>query len=288
VSDGAFRIDDPESPWAGRSLYELYRQAATPWEWHAPIFERAQGHGMEAFSSAFDGTAVDFLETLDPPAYKIASFELSDVELVARIARTGKPMIVSTGMADLGEIHDSVEAARLAGGGELILLCCTSAYPSTARDANLARIPVLRQAFACQVGLSDHSMGLAIPAVAVALGATVIEKHLTLRRADGGVDSAFSLEPAEFRALVTAARDAAAAIGQPRFGASAAERTSHSHRRSLYVVRDLEAGERLDRSCVRAIRPGLGLPVKCLDAVLGLELARPVRRGTPVSWDLFK
>lgn len=286
--EGEFHIDDETSLWAGKSLYDLYSEAYTPWEWHQPIFERARARGMEAFSSAFDKTAVDFLESIDAPAYKVASFELSDVELVAHIAKTGKPMIMSTGMASLAEIHESVAVARGAGCRDLILLTCTSSYPSTAADADLARIPVLRDAFSCQVGLSDHSLGPTIPITAVALGATVVEKHLTTLREDGGVDAAFSLEPPELKELVETTRDARVAIGVPRFHIADAEKTSHSHRRSLYIVKDLAAGEVLTEENVRSIRPGHGLPVKYLASVLGMRTVGPVKRGTPLNWDLFK
>lgn len=287
VEDGPFRIDDPDSLWAGKTLHKLYQEAYTPWEWHQPIFTRCRELGMTGFSSAFDPTSVDFLETLDVPAYKIASFEMTDLDLVAKVASTGKPVIISTGMASVAEIAETVDCARDNGCVDLMLLKCTSAYPATAVDANLASIPVLRQTFDCEVGLSDHTMGTAVSVAAVPLGATIFEKHFTLARADGGVDSAFSLEPAEMARLVEETRDARAAIGKPTFGSGAAENTSREHRRSLYIVRDMAAGEAFDETNVRSIRPGLGLPVKYRKVLMGARVKRAVKRGTPVSWDLL-
>ena len=288
VRDGQFLITDKSSPWYGETLYSLYQKANTPWEWHKPIFDLATELGMVAFSSPFDRTAVDHLESLGALAYKIASFELTDHELVACVAKTGKPVIMSTGMASVVEIGESVAVARANGCRDLILLKCTSAYPSTAEDANLATIPVLRDTFDCQVGLSDHSMGLAVPATAVALGATVIEKHLTLRRADGGVDSTFSLEPEEFSDLVRTVRESRRAIGKTTFGGSSSEMTSQSHRRSLFVVKDIKAGEIVREEHIRSIRPGGGMPIKFLKAVVGMRAQRDAARGEPVSWDLFR
>lgn len=287
LEDGPFRIDDPASLWTGKTLHKLYQEAYTPWEWHAPIFERCREHGMVGFSSAFDLTSVDFLETLDVPAYKVASFEMTDLDLVAKVARTGKPVIISTGMANVAEIAETVDCARDNGCKDLILLKCTSAYPATADDANLASIPALRQMFGCEVGLSDHTMGTAVSVAAVPLGATIFEKHFTLARADGGVDSAFSLEPDEMGRLVADTRDARAAIGRPVFGSGASEQTSREHRRSLFVVRDIKAGEALDETNVRSIRPGLGLPVKYRKVLIGARVKKDVKRGTPLSWDLL-
>ena len=287
VEDGAFKIDDEKSLWAGKTLHKLYQEAYTPWEWHKPIFDRCRALGMIGFSSAFDPTSVDFLETLDVPLYKIASFEMTDLELVAKVAKTGKPMIVSTGMANVAEIAETVDCARDSGCKDLVLLKCTSAYPSTAADANLASIPALRQMFGCEVGLSDHTMGTAVSVAAVPLGATVFEKHFTLARADGGVDSAFSLEPDEMKRLVEETRDARLALGRPTFGGGPSEKTSREHRRSLYVVRDMKAGEILDEASLRSIRPGLGLPVKYRKVLMGARVKRDVKRGTPMSWDLL-
>lgn len=288
IKEGDFYIDDENSLWHGNSLYELYQKAYTPWEWHKPIFKLAGELGMEAFSSPFDATAVDFLESLNVPAYKIASFELTDTELVAKVSQTGKPIIMSTGMAALTDIEVAVKTARDNGAKDIILLKCTSSYPATAEDANMATIPILRDAFDCQIGLSDHSMGLAVPCVAVSLGATVIEKHFTLRRVDGGVDSDFSLEPEELKELVKTTANARLAIGEASFGGGASEKTSKAHRRSLYVVEDIKAGEVITRHNVRSIRPGAGLQIKYFEPILGMPVRRDVRRGTAVTWDLFR
>lgn len=283
--DGEFFIDDG-GLWQGRSLYDLYAEAFTPWEWHAPIFQRCRELGIIGFSSAFDQSSVDFLEGLDVPAYKIASLEMTDVELVAKVAATGKPVIVSTGMATLGEIDETVRVARENGCRDLVLLRCTSAYPAKAADANLASIPVLKQAFGCAVGLSDHTMGSHVAVAAVALGACVIEKHFTLKRADGGVDAAFSLEPDEFAQLVRDTRDTREALGRPSFQTVASEATAKLHRRSLYVTEDIAAGEAFTDENLRSIRPGLGLPVKYRKALLGSRASRAIKRGTPMSWEL--
>lgn len=284
-----FRIDDPESLWHGQALYKLYEQAATPWEWHAPLFERARARGLVAFSTPFDETAVVFLESLDVPCYKIASFENTDLPLIRRVAATGKPLIISTGMAKVGELDTSVRAARDAGCRDLVLLKCTSAYPATAADANLATLPHLRELFGCEVGLSDHTMGVGVAVAAVAHGASVIEKHFTLARADGGVDSAFSLEPAELATLVSETHQAWLAHGRVSYGPqSKSEAASVQFRRSLYFVRDLSAGDVIDAAAVRAIRPGHGLPPGEIDQVIGRKVSHAVVRGTPVSWELIR
>jgi pseudaminic acid synthase len=282
-----FTIGDRNSLWAGKNLYQLYQEAHTPWDWHRPIFDRARERGMLAFSTPFDETAVDFLEGLGVPAYKIASFENVHIPLIRKAAATGKPLIISTGMASIAELDDAVRAAREAGCRDLVLLKCTSTYPATPENTNLATIPHMRALFGCEVGLSDHTMGVGASVAAVALGATVIEKHFTLARADGGVDSAFSLEPAELAALVTETERAWAAMGEIRYGPTEAEKSSLVFRRSLYVVRDVRAGEALTRETVRAIRPGLGLPPKELDTVIGLTVKRDIARGTPLTWDLI-
>lgn len=287
LDEREFHISDTNSLWAGSSLYKLYEAAHTPWEWHAPIFARARERGMLAFSTPFDETAVDFLETLEVPCYKIASFENTDLPLIRKVAATGKPIIMSTGMATVAELDASVRAARAAGCQDLVLLKCTSTYPATPANSNLMTIPHLRELFACEVGLSDHTLGVGAAVASVALGATVIEKHFTLRRADGGVDAAFSMEPEEFRALVEESERAWQALGRIQYGASAAEAKSLLFRRSLYVVRDIAAGEVLSGDNVRAIRPGLGLPPGQLDLVLGKRVTRAVRRGTPLSMDLL-
>jgi N-acetylneuraminate synthase len=285
----AFRIDDPESLWHGQTLYKLYEQAATPWEWHKPLFDRANARGLVAFSTPFDETAVEFLESLDVPCYKIASFENTDLPLIRRVAATGKPLIISTGMATVGELETSVRAARGAGCHDLVLLKCTSAYPATAADANLATLPHLRELFDCEVGLSDHTMGVGVAVAAVAHGATVIEKHFTLARSDGGVDSAFSLEPAELAALVSETRQAWLAKGVVAYGPqSESERASVEFRRSLYFVRDLAAGDVIDGAAVRALRPGQGLPPGEIDHVIGRCVLHNVSRGTPVAWSVLR
>jgi len=280
-----FVIEDPNSLWAGRQLHALYHEAHTPWDWHRPIFERAAARGLHCFSTPFDESAVDFLETLDVPAYKIASFECTDLPLIRKVAATGKPMIISTGMATLAEIDETVRTARAAGCSDLVLLKCTSTYPSTPENTNLNTIPVLRQAFGCAVGLSDHTMGCGAAVAAVALGATVIEKHFTLARADGGVDSTFSLEPAELRLLRTETERAALALGGVVFGGTAAEQKSLAFRRSLYIARDVVAGEVLTADNLRAIRPGFGLAPKYHDVVMGKRVNRALKAGTPLAWD---
>ncbi len=288
LDEREFHISDPNSLWAGSSLYKLYGEAYTPWEWHKPIFDRARELGIIAFSTPFDDTAVDFLESLDVPCYKIASFENTDLPLIRRVAATGKPLIISTGMASIAELDDTVRAAREAGCKDLILLKCTSTYPATAENTNILTIPHLRELFDCEVGLSDHTMGVGVSVASVALGATVIEKHFTLSRADGGVDSTFSMEPAEMAQLVLESQRAWQALGKVSYGATEKEKKSLMFRRSLYVVRDMKAGERLSRENVRAIRPGLGLPTKYLEVVLGKVVKRDVKRGTALGWDIIE
>ena len=287
VKDGEFFISDPASLWAGQTIYDLYRQAHTPWDWHKPIFDRARDLGMLAFSSPFDETAVDFLETLDVPCYKIASFEAVDLPLIRRVARTGKPMIISTGMATVAELHEAVTAAREAGCRALTLLKCTSTYPATPVHSNLVTIPHLRALFDCEVGLSDHTMGIGAAVAAVALGASVIEKHFTLDRADGGVDSSFSLEPQEFAALVTETERAWQALGTISYGPTAAETRAVTRRRSVYAVRDIAEGEMLTRDNIRCIRPGHGLKPKHYEDVLGKRAKTALSRGTPLTFDVI-
>jgi N-acetylneuraminate synthase len=282
-----FSVEDAGSLWNGRSLYELYREASTPWEWHSPIFERCRSLGMIGFSTPFDETAVDFLESLAVPCYKIASFENTDLPLICKAAATGKPLIMSTGMATVAEIDEAVRTAREAGCRDLILLKCTSTYPATPKNSNVLTIPHMRKLFGCEVGLSDHTMGIGAALAAVAYGATVIEKHFTLRRADGGVDSAFSLEPEEMRLLVTESQRAMESLGGVSYGPTSAEKNSLVFRRSLYVVADMKAGETFNRDNLRTIRPGHGLPPKHFDRVLGRRAARDIDRGTPLSWDMF-
>lgn len=273
--------------WGGRTLYDLYEEAHTPWEWHERLFTEAHARGLEIFSTPFDATAVDLLERLNAPAYKIASFELVDDALLRAVAATGKPVILSTGMASLEEVAHAVGVLRAAGTRELVVLRCTSSYPAPDTAMHLATIPVLAQTLGCPIGLSDHSMGTVAPVVAVTLGACFIEKHFTLRRADGGVDSHFSLEPAELRSLVDDVRRAQEMRGEPRFGPGLAEEGSAVFRRSLYVVRDVAEGELLTSENVRSIRPGFGLSPRFLDMVLGRRAARGAARGTPLNWDLI-
>jgi pseudaminic acid synthase len=287
LDEREFHISDQKSLWAGTSLYRLYGEAYTPWEWHRPIFNRARELGIIPFSTPFDDTAVDFLESLDVPCYKIASFENTDLPLIRRVAATGKPLIISTGMATVAELDETVRAAREAGCKDLILLKCTSTYPATAENTNILTIPHLRELFGCEVGLSDHTMGVGVSVASVALGAAVIEKHFTLSRADGGVDSAFSMEPAEMAQLVVESGRARQALGQVSYGPTEAEKKSLQYRRSLYVVQDIKAGAVLTRENVRAIRPGLGLPTKYLDDVLGKVVKQDVSRGTALGWGLL-
>jgi pseudaminic acid synthase len=286
ISEREFFISDDKSLWQGKSLYHLYQEAHTPWDWHKPIFERCRKHGMIGFSSPFDATAVDFLESLNVPCYKIASFENTDIPLIRKVARTGKPVIISTGMATEGELAESVAAARDAGCTDLVLLKCTSTYPASPENTNIVTIPDLRERFGCVVGLSDHTMGIGVSVASVTLGAALIEKHFTLRRADGGVDSTFSLEPAELQMLVTESERAWQALGKVSYGPSGKERDSMAFRRSLYVVEDVKAGDLFTPQNLRAIRPGLGLAPKWLDSVVGKRALKDASKGTPLSWEL--
>jgi pseudaminic acid synthase len=272
--------------WKGKSLYQLYQEAHTPWEWHKPIFDRCREKGMIGFSTPFDSTAVDFLESLQVPLYKVASFELTDLPLIAAVARTAKPMIMSTGMGSVAEIDAAVRTARSNGARHIVLLKCTSTYPAAACNTNIATIPHMRALFGTEVGLSDHTMGIGAAVGAVALGATVIEKHFTLRRADGGVDSAFSMEPAEMAALVVETARVWEALGDISYGPTEKEKPSLQYRRSLYVGADLHAGDVLTRENLRIVRPGLGLPPHYFETLLGSRVNRDVSKGTPVSWDL--
>lgn len=287
IREREFVISDAKSLWAGKSLYDLYEEAHTPWDWHKAIFDRAREHGMIPFSTPFDDTAVDFLESLNVDVYKIASFENTDIPLIRKVAATGKPMIISTGMASIAELDLSVRAAREAGCRDLILLKCTSTYPASPENTNIRTIPHMRDLFGCEVGLSDHTMGVGVSVASVALGATVIEKHFTLDRADGGVDSTFSLEPAEMQSLVVETRRAWQGLGRVSYGATAAEKASLTFRRSLYVTRDVKAGETVDAGSVRAIRPGHGLAPRHLGTVLGRTFKQDCKRGTPLAWDLL-
>ena len=286
IAEREFFINDPESLWNGKSLYDLYKEAYTPWEWHKPIFDRCRELGMICLSTPFDETAVDFLEELNVPCYKIASFENADIPLIRKVAATGKPMIISTGMATIAELDETVRTAREAGCRDLILLKCTSFYPATPENTNILTIPHMAKLFDCQVGLSDHTMGIGAAVASVVLGATVIEKHFTLSRADGGVDSAFSMEPDEMRVLVTETKRAWQALGKISYGPTEKEKKSLVFRRSLYIVQDMKKGDILTKENLRTIRPGLGLPPKYYDVLIGKRVNRDVQRGTAVSWEL--
>ena len=283
VRGGSFEINDPDSLWAGQNLHDLYQQAHTPWEWHGPIMERARELGLICFSSPFDETAVDFLEDLGAPAYKIASFENNHLPLIEKAASTGKPLIISTGMASLGELDDAVRTARDAGCTQLVLLKCTSTYPASPENTNIRTIPHLRELFGCEVGLSDHTMGVGVAVASVALGASVIEKHFTLARADGGVDSAFSLEPAELASLVTETERAWQSLGEVRYGPTEAEKKSLVFRRSIYVAVDIAEGECFTADNLRIVRPGHGAPPSLYRHVLGRPARQAYSRGTPLS-----
>ena len=287
LKQGEFLIEDKDSLWQGRSLYDLYEEAHTPWDWHKPIFERARQQGLIPFSTPFDSTAVDFLEELGNPIYKIASFENTDIPLIKKVASTGKPMIISTGMITRDELDETVTAARDGGCKDLILLQCTSTYPSTAENTNILTIPDLRERYSCHAGLSDHTMGLGVAVASVALGATVIEKHFTLSRAEGGVDSAFSMEPDEMKALVIETERAALSLGSVQYGPTEKEKASLVFRRSLYITKDLRLGDVISADNMRAIRPGLGLAPKFYEELIGKKVNKDVARGTPVSFDLF-
>lgn len=287
LAENEFLVSDPNSLWYQRDIYELYNEAHTPWDWHAPIMEHAKKLGLTCFSSPFDETAVDFLEALNVPAYKIASFECIDLPLIRRVASTGKPLIISTGMATISEIAEAVDTVRSAGCKDLILLKCTSTYPAKASNTNLRTIAHMRELFNCEVGLSDHTMGIGAATAAVAFGATVIEKHFTLSRAEGGVDSAFSLEPDELASLVVETERAWQALGQIKYGPTEAEEKARMRRRSLYIAEDLEVGDVLTPQNLRRIRPGHGLAPKYYDLLVGKKVTKRVKRGTPMSWDLI-
>ncbi len=287
LNEREFHISDPGSLWSGTSLYKLYEEAHTPWEWHKPIFERARQLGLIPFSTPFDDTSVDLLEELDAPCYKIASFENTHLPLIRRVAATGKPLIISTGMASIAELDEMVTAAREAGCKNLVLLKCTSTYPASPENTNILTIPHLKKLFECQVGLSDHTLGLGVAVASVALRATVIEKHFTLNRADGGVDSTFSMEPGEMAQLVIETERAWEGLGKVAYGPTLAEKKSIQFRRSLYVVKPLKAGEVLTKENIRAIRPGFGLSPKYIDMVLGKTVKADIPLGTALTWDLI-
>lgn len=288
IDTGEFFIADKDSLWAGESLYHLYEKAYTPWEWHKPIFDRCRELGILGFSTPFDDTAVDFLEKLGVPCYKIASFENVDLPLIKKVAKTGKPVIASTGMTTVAELDDLVRTARENGCEDLTLLKCTSSYPASPEGTNLRTIPHMKELFGCEAGLSDHTLGIGVAVASIALGATVIEKHFTLSRADGGVDSAFSLEPAEMAQLVRECRAVYEALGEVSYAVQEQEKKSLAFRRSLYVTEDMKAGEVFNEKNLRRIRPGLGLAPKYYDIILGRKCARDIERGTPFCWGLME
>ncbi|MBD2845816.1 pseudaminic acid synthase [Paenibacillus sp. IB182496] len=285
INTDEFIIDNPKSIWKGKSLYELYGEAYTPWEWHEEIIRKSEELGMVAFSTPFDESAVDFLESLNVPAYKISSFENTDIQLIRRVAATRKPLIISTGMASIAELDESVRAAYDAGAKDIVLLKCTSTYPASPSDSNLATMSHMEALFGCQVGLSDHTLGIGTAIASVALGATVIEKHLTLSRSEGGVDAAFSLEPQEFKLLSEEIEHAWQSVGTIRYGATEAELNGRRRRRSLYVSKDISEGEIFTKDNIKAIRPGLGLPTKYLEHILGKRAKANLSKGTPLTWD---
>ena len=284
---GAYTIHDENSLWNGKELHELYQQAYTPWEWHQPLFERAKEKGLIAFSSPFDETAVDFLETLDVPAYKIASFENTHLPLIRKVAQTGKPIIISTGLSSISDIDETVRLLRKEGCENFILLKCTSTYPATPENTNINTIPHLSNLYNCLVGLSDHTMGIGVSVAAVALGARVIEKHFTLRRADGGVDSAFSLEPEELKALVEETKNAFLSLGEISYGVQQAEEKSKFFKRSIYVSKDIAVGGVFTNDNLKIIRPGDGLAPKFIDVVIGKKAKVSIKAGTPLNWDIL-
>ncbi|PGE98815.1 pseudaminic acid synthase [Bacillus pseudomycoides] len=287
IDNKDFKIEDTNSLWKGNTLYKLYQQAYTPWEWHKPLFDKCTELGIIPFSTPFDETAVDFLESLNVPCYKIASFENTDIPLIRKAASTGKPLIISTGMATISELDETVTTVRSAGCKDLILLKCTSTYPASPENTNIHTIPHMRELFQCEVGLSDHTLGVGAAIASVAMGATVIEKHFTLSRADGGVDSAFSMEADELNSLVIETERAWKSLGKIYYGPTDMEKSSLKFRRSLYVAQDMKAGDLLTTENIKAIRPGYGLAPKYLPILLGKKVKKDVAKGTPVSWDLI-
>ena len=283
-----FVIKDSNSPWNGFSLYDLYKKAMTPWGWHKPIIEHAKKRGLVCFSSPFDDKAVDFLEKLNVPAYKIASFENVDLPLIRKVSSKKKPIIISTGMASFKEIKEAYNAAKTAGCPDIALLKCTSSYPSSPSESNLNTIPELRKKFKCEVGLSDHSKGISIALSSISFGATIIEKHVTLKRSDRGIDSKFSLEPKELSQLVKESKKVYDSLGTIHYGPTTSEKKSIKFRRSIYVVKDIEVGDKITFSNIRSIRPGLGLAPRNFNKIIGKKFKRRIKRGTPLSWKLIK
>ena len=284
---GVLTIEDDNSLWKGRELYSLYQDAFTPWEWHKPIFDRAKELGMIAFSTPFDETAVDFLEELGVEAYKVASFENTDWPLLKKVAKTGKPVIMSTGAATISDIGEAVRVLRENGCKDLVLLKCTSTYPATPDNINLKTIPNMRDVFHCHIGLSDHTMGIGVSVASVALGACVIEKHFTLRRSDGGVDSAFSMEPEEMESLVKESANAFMSLGTISYDIAEEERKSLKYKRSIYVSKDIVPGEAFSADNLKIIRPADGLETKYYDLILGRKASKAIKAGTPLNWDII-
>jgi len=282
-----FLINDEKSLWKGYSLYKLYQEAYTPWEWHEPIFNRCKELGIIGFSTPFDESAVDFLESLDVPMYKVASFENTDIPLIEKIASTGKPMIISTGMATVSDLDETVRTARKAGCKDLVLLKCTSSYPSTPEESNLLTIPHLEKLFDVTVGLSDHTLGTGVALASIALGARVIEKHFTLNRTDGGVDSAFSMEPHEMKMLVEESVKACQSLGRICYGPTDKEKSSTRFRRSVFAVADIRKGEKFTEKNIRRIRPGNGLEPKYYSVIMGKSASQEIKRGTPINWEMI-
>lgn len=287
LNNPEFIIKDKDNLWKDKRLYDLYKEAYTPWEWHKPIFDKCKELGLVAFSSPFDEAAVDFLDELDVPCYKIASFESIHLPLIKKVASTGKPIIISTGMATIAEIDEAVRTAKENGCGELVLLKCTSSYPASPSDSNILTLSHMKELFKCEVGISDHTLGIGVAVASVALGAKVIEKHFTLDRAEGGVDAAFSMEPHEMKQLVEEVERASQAIGKVTYGPTEKEINSRTRRRSLYITKDIKAGETITKENLRAIRPGLGLPPKYYDILIGKTVKCDVKQGTPMSWDIL-
>ena len=287
VKTDEFYINDKNSPWYGRYLYDLYEDAFTPWEWHEELMHEAHRLGLAFFSTPFDETAVDFLETLNVPAYKISSFENTDIPLLRKVAQTGKPLIISCGLINLDELKETVAAVQSAGCNDFALLKCTTSYPASVTDSNLLTISDMRNRFGCEVGLSDHTLGIASALTAIGQGASIIEKHLTLSRADGGVDASFSMEPSEFHTLTTEARNAWLSLGKVHYGPTEAELETIKSRRSIYVAEDLIQGQVVTERDIRRIRPGNGLAPIHYDDLLGKRATRNIAKGTPASWELF-
>lgn len=288
VESGEFFISNPSNLWQGQSLYSLYEKAHTPWEWHRAIFEKCKECNILGFSTAFDETAVDFLEELDVPCYKIASFELTNIPLIKKVAKTGKPMIISTGMATIAEIAETVEVATQYGCKNIVLLKCTSSYPASPTDANILTLEHMKKTFGCEVGISDHTLGIGVSVASIALGATVIEKHFTLDRNEGGVDAVFSMEPMEFKLLTEESERAWQALGEVRYGYTNSEKESLKYRQSIYISRDVVAGERIDESNIKIVRPGLGLEPKYYEVVVGMKFNKDLKKGTALAWEYLK